>query len=111
MKRLAATILSLSAISSVQASELDNLIQTSAALAGKIDNATKLVGAAIENSYTGQVAPSGLADDVIITVAEVQAYNSALAGMSTYQPYGDVQTFLEDKKRMLSSIVRNLHTL
>ena len=97
MKRLAATILSLSAISSVQASELDNLIQTSAALAGKIDNATKLVGAAIENSYTGQVAPSGLADDVIITVAEVQAYNSALAGMSTYQPYGDVQTFLEDK--------------
>ena len=98
MKRLAATILSLSAIcSAAQANELDNLIQTSAAIAGKIDNATKLVGAAIENSYTGQVAPSGLADDVIITVAEVEAYNSALAGMSNYQPYGDVQTFLEDK--------------
>ena len=97
MKRLAATILSLSAISSVQGSELDTLIQTSAAIAGKIDNATKLVGAAIENSYTGQVAPSGLADDVFITIAEVQAYNSALSGMSNYQPYGDVQTYLEDK--------------
>lgn len=94
----AIAIASLLAISSVaQSNELDTLIQTSGQLAGKIDTGTKLVGAAIEHSYTGYVSPDGTVDSALISTIEVEAYNQALAGMSNYQPYGDVQTFLEDK--------------
>lgn len=94
----AIAIASLLAISSAaQSSELDDLIQTSGQLAGKIDNATKLVGAAMTHSYMGYVAPDGIVDSAMISTIEVEAYNQALSNMSNYQPFGDVQTFLEDR--------------
>lgn len=96
MKKLLKMI-ALSAICSAQASELDDLINTSAVLANKIDGATQLVGAAITHSNMGYVTEDGIVDPHLISVAEVQAYNQALSNMSYYQPYGDAQTFLEDK--------------
>ena len=92
-------ILSLLVLSSVaQSSELDNLINTSNAIVDQIDRGIKLVGAAQEFAYTG----SGLSDGTLSSTAHIsseqlQAYNDALASMSNYQAYGDLQTVLEEK--------------
>lgn len=92
-------ILSLLVLSSVaQSSELDNLINTSNAIVDQIDRGIKLVGAAQEFAYTG----SGLSDGALsgtahISSEQLQAYNDALANMSNYKPYGDLQTVLEEK--------------
>lgn len=92
-------ILSLLVLSSVaQSSELDNLINTSNAIVDQIDRGIKLVGAAQEFAYTG----SGLSDGTLsgtahISSEQLQAYNDALANMSNYKPYGDLQTVLEEK--------------
>ena len=56
-----------------------------------------LVGAAISHSHMGYVTAEGLSQQAMIDSAEVTAYNNALAGMNLYNPYGDAQTFLEDK--------------
>lgn len=77
--------------------QLDTLIHTSSQIAGQIDKGTKLVGASLMHSHTGNVAPEGLALEAIIAQAEVSAYNEALQDMSNFLPYGDAQTFLEDK--------------
>ena len=93
------TILSLLVLSSVaQSSELDNLINTSNAIVDQIDRGIMLVGAAQEFAYTG----SGLSDGTLSSTAHIsseqlQAYNDALASMSNYQAYGDLQTVLEEK--------------
>ena len=93
------TILSLLVLSSVaQSSELDNLINTSNAIVDQIDRGIMLVGAAQEFAYTG----SGLSDGTLSNTAHIsseqlQAYNNALASMSNYQAYGDLQTVLEEK--------------
>lgn len=93
------TILSLLVLSSVaQSSELDNLINTSNAIVDQIDRGIMLVGAAQEFAYTG----SGLSDGTLSSTAHIsseqlQAYNNALASMSNYQAYGDLQTVLEEK--------------
>lgn len=93
------TILSLLVLSSVaQSSELDNLIDTSNAIVDQIDKGIKLVGAAQGYAYTG----SGLSDGTVsstahISAEQLQAYNNALSGMSTYQAFGDLQTVLEEK--------------
>ena len=92
-------ILSLLVLSSVaQSSELDNLINTSNAIVDQIDRGIMLVGAAQEFAYTG----SGLSDGTLSSTAHIsseqlQAYNDALASMSNYQAYGDLQTVLEEK--------------
>lgn len=92
-------ILSLLVLSSVaQSSELHNLINTSNAIVDQIDRGIKLVGAAQEFAYTG----SGLSDGTLsgtahISSEQLQAYNDALANMSNYKPYGDLQTVLEEK--------------
>ena len=81
---------------SAQANELDNLVNTSAAIVGKIDTASIMVGSAINYSSQGLISPQSIADAGKITQQELQAYNQALTGITAYNPYGDAQTFLED---------------
>jgi len=45
----------------------------------------------------GYVTAEGLSQQAMIDSAEVTAYNNALSEMNLYSPYGDAQTFLEDK--------------
>ena len=64
----------------------------------QIDKGIKLVGAATEYSHQG----SGLSDGTLSSTAHIsseqlQAYNNALSGMSTYQPFGDLKEVLENK--------------
>ncbi len=86
------------AISSVaQSNELDNLINSSSAIVDQIDTGVKLVGAATEYAHHGDGLSSGtLSSTAHITAEQVEAYNSALFNMATYQPYGDVTQVLED---------------
>ena len=80
-----------------QADQLDDLINTSRAIADKVNTGTILVGAATTHSHMGYISEPNLVDEAFINSQEVQAYNQALSNMSTYLPYGDAQTFLEDK--------------
>ena len=96
MKKMILSLLVLSSVA--QSSELHNLINTSNAIVDQIDRGIKLVGAAQEFAYTG----SGLSDGTLSSTAHIsseqlQAYNDALASMSNYQAYGDLQTVLEEK--------------
>ena len=45
---------------SAQANELDNLVNTSAAIVGKIDTASIMVGSAINYSGQGLISPQGI---------------------------------------------------
>jgi hypothetical protein len=84
--------------SAVQSSELDTLIDTSSAIVDQIDKGIKLVGAAQEYAPAGTALSNGaLSGSAHITSEQLQAYNDALSGMSTYQPYGDVKQVLEDR--------------
>lgn len=94
MKKFLKIALALASVSA-QASELDDLVNTSAAIVGKIDRASALVGSAIGYSEQGYIAPDDLAATAHISQGELEAYNQALANISNYQPYGDAQTFLE----------------
>jgi len=78
------------AISSVvQSNELDNLIDSSSAIVEQIDTGIKLTGAAMDYAYTGGGLSNGtLSSTAHISEAQVDAYNSALSNMATYQPYG-----------------------
>jgi hypothetical protein len=86
------------AISSVaQSNELDNLINSSSAIVDQIDTGVKLVGAATEYAHHGDGLSIGtLSSTAHITSEQVEAYNSALSNMATYQPYGNVTQVLED---------------
>lgn len=95
MKKFLKITLVLASVSA-QANELDNLVNTSAAIVGKIDTASIMVGSAINYSGQGLISPQGIADAGKITQQELQAYNQALSGITAYNPYGDAQTFLED---------------
>ena len=98
MKKVLKT-LSLLVISSVaHSSELDNLIQTSNQIVNQIDTGIKLVGAATNFAYQGNGLSSGnLSTSAHISVEQLEAYNNALLGMSTYAPYGDLKAVLETK--------------
>jgi hypothetical protein len=78
------------AISSVaQSNELDNLINSSSAIVDQIDTGVRLVGAATDYAHTGGGLSNGtLSSTAHITSTQVDAYNSALSNMSTYQSYG-----------------------
>ena len=83
-------IVFLLAISSVaQSNELDNLIDSSSAIVNQIDTGVRLVGAATDYAHTGGGLSNGtLSGTAHISEAQVDAYNSALSNMNTYQPYG-----------------------
>jgi hypothetical protein len=73
----------------VQSNELDNLIDSSSAIVDQIDTGIKLTGAAMNYANTGGGLSNGtLSSTAHITSAQVDAYNSALSNMATYQPYG-----------------------
>jgi len=73
----------------VQSNELDNLIDSSSAIVDQIDTGIKLTGAAMDYANTGSGLSNGtLSSTAHITSAQVDAYNSALSNMATYQPYG-----------------------
>ena len=82
----------------VQSSELDNLIDSSSAIVDQIDTGVKLVGAATDYAHTGGGLSDGtLSSTAHISAEQVEAYNSALSNMATYQPYGaPVKEVLED---------------
>ena len=92
-------IMSLLAISSAaHSNELDNLINASNALVDQIDRGIILTGAAMEYSYTGTGLSDGtLSSTAHISTEQLDAYNNALTGMSTYLPYGSVQDVLNEK--------------
>lgn len=84
--------------SAATSSELDTLINSSSAIVDQIDKGIRLVGAAQEYSYQGTGLSNGqLSETAHITSEQLQAYNNALAGMSSYQAYGSVQDVLENR--------------
>lgn len=84
--------------SAATSSELDTLINSSSAIVDQIDKGIRLVGAAQEYSYQGTGLSNGqLSQTAHITSEQLQAYNNALAGMSSYQAYGSVQDVLENR--------------
>ena len=98
MKKTLKALFLLAVSSAVHSSELDNLIQTSNDIVNQIDLGINLVGAATEYSYQGSGLSSGnLSESAHITTEQLEAYNSALLGMSNYKPFGDLQVVLEDK--------------
>ncbi len=93
-------ILSLLALSSVTASsELDNILDTSAAIVNQIDTGITLVGAATEYAHHGDALSDGsLSSTAHISTIQLDAYNNALNNFATnYQPYGDLKAVLENK--------------
>jgi len=93
-------ILSLLALSSVTASsELDNILDTSAAIVNQIDTGITLVGAATEYAHHGDALSDGsLSSTAHISTEQLDAYNAALNNFATnYQPYGDLKAVLENK--------------
>lgn len=96
MKKMILSLLVLSSVA--QSSELDNLINTSSAIVDQIDKGIKLVGAAQEYSHHGDALSDGsMSSTAYITSEQLQAYNSALSGMSSYQAFGDLRAVINDK--------------
>ena len=84
--------------SAVQATELDTLIASSAAIVDQINTGILMTGAAMGYSHTGTGISEGqLAGTAYITTEQVNAYNQALSGMVNYLPYGSAQEYLEDQ--------------
>jgi hypothetical protein len=95
MKVLASLFLSSSV---AQASELDDLIASSAAIVDQINTGVLMTGAAVSYAYSGTGLSDGqLAGTAHITTEQVNAYNQALSGMVTYLPYGSAQNYLEEQ--------------
>ena len=95
MKVLASLFLSSSV---AQASELDDLIASSAAIVDQINTGVLMTGAAVGYAYSGTGLSDGqLAGTAHITAEQVNAYNQALSGMVTYLPYGSAQDYLEEQ--------------
>ena len=89
-------IASLLAISSVaHSSEMDDLLNTANQLVDQIDKGVALVGAGMEYANQGLISDGTLSESAHISSEQMMAYNSAVAAMQNYQPYGDTQTFLE----------------
>ena len=95
MKVLASLFLSSSV---AQASELDDLIASSAAIVDQINTGILMTGAAMGYAHTGTGISDGqLAGTAYITAEQVNAYNQALSGMVAYLPYGSAQDYLEEQ--------------
>ena len=96
MKKILLPLLLLSSVA--QSDEFDALVESSAAIAAQLTQGVLLVGAATEYAYQGGSLSSGsLAETAHITSEQLQAYNDALYGMSSYLPYGNLQEVLNDK--------------
>ena len=84
--------------SAAHSTELDNLINASSAMVNQIDRGIMLTGAAMSYATTGTGLSDGsLSGTAHISTAQLEAYNNALSGMSTYLPYGSLQNVLNEK--------------
>ena len=97
MKKTLMMVSALAISSAAQSNELDNLINTSNDLVNQIDRGIMMTGAAMTYASTG----TGLSDGTMsgtahISTEQLDAYNSALMGMSNYLPYGSVKVELEN---------------
>lgn len=96
MLKKAMTICLLASALEAHSDELQNLIDASNAIVDQLNTGILMSGASIEYANTGGSLTSGnLSTSAHISSAQLQAYNSALAGIASYQPYGDVQETLE----------------
>ena len=81
-----------------QANELQDLVNASRDIVNQIDRGIMLTGAVTEYSYTGTGLSDGnLSKSAHISTEQLEAYNSALANMASYLPYGSVQAVLEEQ--------------
>jgi hypothetical protein len=79
-------------------SQYDALVESSAAIAAQITQGVLLVGAATEYAHQGEALSTGnLAGSAHITTEQLQAYNDALYGITSYMPHGDLQEVLQSK--------------
>lgn len=108
-RQVAAKILFLLAISSeALSSELDALVDASNAIVNEIDSGIQLSGAALEYAYQGGYLTDGTVSSTVhISSEQLDSYNNALAGMSSYQPYGDVQEVLTLKAEQELELMSN----
>jgi hypothetical protein len=99
MKTKMKVLASLFLISSVaQASELDDLIESSAAIVSQIDRGILMAGAAMGFAHTGTGISDGqLAGTAYISSEQVTAYSNALTGMVNYLPYGSAEDYLNEQ--------------
>lgn len=96
LKRAVTTCLLVTGLGA-QANELQDLVNASRDIVNQIDRGIMLTGAVTEYSYTGTGLSDGtLSESAHISKAQLEAYNSALANMSNYLPYGDMQAVLEE---------------
>jgi len=97
MKKATALFLSVISLDALS-NELDVLIDASNALVDQINTGILLSGAALEYSYEGGYLSDGtVSSSAHISSEQLDAYNNALAGMATYQPYGNVQEVLQQQ--------------
>lgn len=68
---------------SVQASEIEDLIQASASIKQTFDKGIMTVGGQIEYANVGGIAPTGMAEDAFVSYSQAEAYNSALSNVSS----------------------------
>ena len=98
MKKLMMIVSLLATGSAAHSTELDNLINASSAMVNQIDRGIMLTGAAMSYATTGTGLSDGsLSGTAHISTAQLEAYNNALSGMSTYLPYGSLQNVLNEK--------------
>ena len=99
MKTKMKVLASLFLTSSVaQASELDDLIASSAAIVSQIDRGILMTGAAMGFAHTGTGISDGqLAGTAYISSEQVTAYSNALTGMVSYLPYGSAEDYLNEQ--------------
>ena len=98
MKKILKPLFLLAISSAAHSSELDTLIDTSSSIVDQINKGILMVGAATEYSHHGYGLSYGnVSDSVQISDEQLNAYNDALLGISTYMPYGDLKSVLEDK--------------
>ena len=84
--------------SGASGSELDQLIASSSAIVNQIDKGIMISGGVQGFARDGTGISNGsMAGTAHISSSQVQAYNSALAGMQSYLPYGSAKSYLEKK--------------
>jgi len=97
MKKILIPLLLLSS-AALSNSQYDALVESSAAIAAQITQGVLLVGAATEYAHQGEALSTGnLAGSAHITTEQLQAYNDALYGITSYMPHGDLQEVLQSK--------------
>lgn len=95
-KKILATACLLASVSA-PANELDNLVNASSTIAGKLDLGIQYVGAATVMGPTSiGIAEFNVQTDAYISSEEATAYNSALQGMANFTAYTAAE-FLNDQ--------------